>query len=58
MSELLLKLLNPSASEAAKRAEERSEAFAKDKSVKVTEVVRWGGFTYGKAEPTEKPVAN
>ncbi|WP_087750431.1 hypothetical protein [Paraburkholderia caledonica] len=55
MNELLLKILNMSASEAAKRADENTKAFAEDKTVKYTESIRWEGFTYGKVEPVERP---
>jgi len=56
MNELLLKILTPSAKEAAKRAAEKTQALAEDKSVKTTEAVQWGGFTHGKVEPVERPV--
>ena len=56
MNELLLKILTPSAKEAAKRAAEKTQALAEDKSVKTTEAVQWGGFTLGKVEPVERPV--
>lgn len=54
MNEFLLSMLNPNAEDAAKRAAERTIAFAERTSVKVTEEVHWDGFTYGKLEPVDR----
>jgi hypothetical protein len=51
MDNKFAKLLNTNASDVARRALEKAQAFANDDSVKITEAIRYNGFTYGRVEP-------